>query len=188
MRRDEMRRESNDNAPDTLFCDGQCPLCMREVRLLTQIADDGLRLTDLHDVPDNPGEPTGQVRLENLHLRTCDGEWLTGVDATVRAWSHTRWGFLFRMLRWPLIGPLADAVYRYWARRSTMRARCLKLGANTPWKRVRLKRGLGTRAANRAIAAPARPCARGIPFILNIKSSGFKPKRTTVCGGLCGPR
>ena len=31
------------------------------------------------------------------------------------------------------------------------RARYLLLGANTPWKRVRLTRGLGTRAANRAI-------------------------------------
>lgn len=104
-------------APDTLFYDGQCPLCMREVRLLTQIADDGLRLTDLHVVPDNTGEPPRLARLKSLHLQTGDGEWLTGVDATVRAWSHTRWGFLFRVLRWPLIGPLADKVYRYWARK-----------------------------------------------------------------------
>lgn len=37
------------------------------------------------------------------------------------------------------------------ARRGTIRARCLKLGANTPWKRVRFKRGLGTNAASRAI-------------------------------------
>ena len=31
------------------------------------------------------------------------------------------------------------------------RARCLLLGANTPWKRVRLTLGLGTRAASRAM-------------------------------------
>jgi len=103
--------------PDTLFYDGQCPLCMREVRLLTKIADDRLRLTDLHDVPDNPAEPTRSERLQNLHLQTGDGQWLTGVDATVRAWSHTRWGPLFRVLRWPLIGRLADAAYRYWAQK-----------------------------------------------------------------------
>ena len=30
-------------------------------------------------------------------------------------------------------------------------ARCLLLGAKTPWKRVRLTRGLGTRAASRAM-------------------------------------
>ena len=32
-----------------------------------------------------------------------------------------------------------------------MAARCWLLGANTPWKRVRLTRGLGTRAARRAM-------------------------------------
>jgi hypothetical protein len=31
------------------------------------------------------------------------------------------------------------------------------LGANTPWNRVRLTRGFGTRAASRAMAAPAHP-------------------------------
>lgn len=31
------------------------------------------------------------------------------------------------------------------------RARCLRFGANTPWKRVRLILGLGTRAASRAM-------------------------------------
>ncbi len=108
-------------APDTLFYDGNCPLCMREVRLLTRIADDGLLLTDLHDVSEKPGEPSSLEKLKNLHLRTADGEWLTGVDATVRAWSHTRWGFLFSLLRWPLLGPLADAAYRYWARKRYQR-------------------------------------------------------------------
>ena len=55
--------------------------------------------------------------LETLHLRTAEGDWLTGVDATVRAWSHTHWGVLFKVLRWPLIGPMTDAAYRYWARK-----------------------------------------------------------------------
>ena len=111
----------NRQRPDTLFYDGQCPLCTREVRLLTKIAGSGLQLTDLHEVPDQPGEPTRQARLKSLHLRTGDGEWLTDVDATVRAWSHTRWGLLFKVLRWPLIGPLADAAYRYWARKRYQR-------------------------------------------------------------------
>ena len=31
------------------------------------------------------------------------------------------------------------------------RERCLLFGANTPWKRVRFTRGLGTRAASRAM-------------------------------------
>ncbi len=106
---------------DTLFYDGNCPLCMREVRLLTRIADPGLALVDLHRVPDAPGEPTRLEKLSTLHLKTADGEWLVGVDATVTAWSHTRWGPLFSVLRWPLVGRLADLVYRYWARKRYQR-------------------------------------------------------------------
>ena len=58
------------------------------------------------------------------------------------------------------------------ALRGTILARCLKLGTNTPWNRVRFSLGLGIRAASLAMDAHAHPCARGIPFILNIKSNG----------------
>ena len=54
------------------------------------------------------------------------------------------------------------------------RARYLLFGAKTPWKRVRLTCGLGTSAASRAMTAYALPCARGIPYILYIKSRGSK--------------
>ena len=109
------------NASDTLYYDGNCPLCMREVRLLQRIAGPGLVLQDLHTAPEHRGEPTRLEKLSTLHLQTGSGRWLTGVDATVRAWSHTRWGFLFRVLRWPLVGALADIAYRYWARKRYQR-------------------------------------------------------------------
>jgi predicted DCC family thiol-disulfide oxidoreductase YuxK len=100
---------------DTLFYDGRCPLCMREVRLLRKLAGNTLALVDLHQVPDRPDAPSKLIKLTSLHLQTDNGTWLTGVDATVRAWSHTRWGWLFAILRWPLIGWVADHVYRTWA-------------------------------------------------------------------------
>jgi predicted DCC family thiol-disulfide oxidoreductase YuxK len=106
---------------DTLYYDGNCPLCMREIRLLRRIADAGLTLVDLHQVPDRAGEPTRLEKLSTLHLHTAQGRWLTGVDATVRACSHTRWRLFFKVLRWPLVGPLADVAYRYWARKRYQR-------------------------------------------------------------------
>jgi hypothetical protein len=50
--------------------------------------------------------------------------------------------------------------------------RTVQLPSPALWKRVRLSRGLGTNATRRAMAAPAHPCARGIQYILYIKSSG----------------
>jgi predicted DCC family thiol-disulfide oxidoreductase YuxK len=106
---------------DTLYYDGNCPLCMREIRLLSRIADSGLALVDLHSAPERPGDPTRLEKLGTLHLLTGDGRWLTGVAATVRAWSHTRWGALFSILTWPVIGPIADTVYEFWARKRYQR-------------------------------------------------------------------
>ena len=102
---------------DTLYYDGNCPLCLREIRALQKLRDDGLQLVDVHSYEPAPGEPTRESMLLRLHLRAADGSWLSGVDATVQAWSHTRSGFLFRPLRWPLLAPLADRAYDYWARR-----------------------------------------------------------------------
>jgi predicted DCC family thiol-disulfide oxidoreductase YuxK len=94
---------------------------MREVRLLSRIADRGLVLVDLHEVADQPGEPTRLEKLATLHLQTGSGQWRVGVDATMTAWSHTRWGPLFKVLRWPLVGRFADLAYRYWARKRYQR-------------------------------------------------------------------
>jgi predicted DCC family thiol-disulfide oxidoreductase YuxK len=102
---------------DILYYDGKCPLCLREIRSLERLRDERLQLVDVHAYEPLPGEPSRQSMLLRLHLRAADGKWLSGVDATVKAWSHTRWGFLFRPLRWPLLAPLADRAYDYWAGR-----------------------------------------------------------------------
>jgi len=102
---------------DTLYYDGKCPLCLREIGALERLRDDSLGLVDVHEHEPAPGEPNRDSMLLRLHLKTADGAWLSGVDATVRAWSHTRWGFLFKPLRWPLIAPLANRAYDFWARR-----------------------------------------------------------------------
>jgi len=102
---------------DTLYYDGHCPLCLREIKALVRLRDEQLQLVDVHSYEPAPEEPTRESMLLRLHLRTSDGTWLNGVDATVQAWSHTRWGFMFKPLRWPLLAPLADRAYNFWARR-----------------------------------------------------------------------
>jgi hypothetical protein len=44
------------------------------------------------------------------------------------------------------------------------RARCLLFGANTPWKRVRLALGLGTRAASRAMKSNGSKITWIVPY------------------------
>jgi predicted DCC family thiol-disulfide oxidoreductase YuxK len=101
---------------DTLYYDGRCDLCLREIRQLQRLSNEQLELRDIHTLPAEGGLPTREALLRTLHLRRAGGEWLTGLDASVAAWQHTRLGALWRWLRWPLIRPLATHVYRHWAR------------------------------------------------------------------------
>jgi predicted DCC family thiol-disulfide oxidoreductase YuxK len=101
--------------PDTLFYDSQCPLCSGEIARLQDLKDDSLVLRDIHTVDDRT-LPSRDTLLRDLHLQTSDGELLTGIDANVAAWQHTKLGFFWRCLRWRFVKPVANYVYRHWAR------------------------------------------------------------------------
>lgn len=104
------------NEPDTLYYDGACPLCSAEIARLKKLKDPGLKLTDVHTLT-HLSAAQKQDMLTTLRLERADGAILRGLDANVAAWQHTRFGFVFRWLRWPVIAPVADAVYRLWAKR-----------------------------------------------------------------------
>ena len=101
---------------DELFYDGQCPLCVAEMDKLRTLADGGLDLVDIHTADEELDLPERETLLGTLHLRRKEGGFLVGMDANVAAWQHTRYGWLWRPLRWPLIRQFADACYRPWAR------------------------------------------------------------------------
>ncbi|MEM1403483.1 MAG: DUF393 domain-containing protein [Pseudomonadota bacterium] len=118
--------ESSENcARDTLYYDGACPLCSREIDEIRAQRGDAIALIDVHDLHlgVEPGSGHGDVLqtfsrndlLKSLHLQRADGRWLRGADANVAAWEGTaRWQVL-RVLRWPLIRWCVDRVYAIWA-------------------------------------------------------------------------
>ncbi|CAM3627167.1 thiol-disulfide oxidoreductase DCC family protein [Parendozoicomonas haliclonae] len=105
--------------PVTLFYDGNCPVCMKEIRWLRE-KDQHQRLI-LENIQ-LPGfserfpflDPVELDRL--LHARLGDGKIVTGVDATLAAWAAVDKGFWIAPLRWPILGWLADLGYRVFAR------------------------------------------------------------------------
>lgn len=111
--------------PDLLFFDGKCPVCAHEINLLRRFSGNELELVDIHSAAlEQLGiDKSAQELLTVLHLRSGEKHWLIGLDATVKAWSHTRIGWLLEPLRWPIIKPIADAFYLKWATR-----RVCKLG------------------------------------------------------------
>ena len=104
------------NERDTLYFDGNCPLCRREMAHLTRLKSDDLVLQDIHELPDSDALPNKASMLQSLHLRK-DGGWVTGIDANIAAWQYTRIGFFWRWLSWPIVKPVATWAYRTWATR-----------------------------------------------------------------------
>jgi predicted DCC family thiol-disulfide oxidoreductase YuxK len=101
------------NPLETLYYDGQCPLCNAEMSRLGAYEPTQLKLVDIHQV--EMDELTKHRMLKVLHLETADGTFKTGIEANIAAWEHTRWGFAWRWLRLPVIRWLGGIVYNAWA-------------------------------------------------------------------------
>ena len=102
---------------NSLFYDSRCPMCRHEINILARFKDDKLALIDIHS-KDNQQEIKTDIELMAvLHLQTNNGQWLTGLDATVAAWQHTPFGVFFKILRWPIIRQCSDWFYIRWARK-----------------------------------------------------------------------
>ena len=77
-----------------------------------------IRLIDLHSEEMQWRYPyiNRQFAMQKLHGQLDSGELIYGLDVTCKAWSLVgkyRW---LSILRWPLIKPVADFGYRFFAR------------------------------------------------------------------------
>ena len=102
---------------DTLYFDGACPICSAEIKKLEKFSKDKLTLKDIHKLEGNEASLDKQLLLSRLHLKTADGQWITGLQANIRAWHHTPFRYLWRMLDWPLINLVSHRCYEIWLRR-----------------------------------------------------------------------
>jgi predicted DCC family thiol-disulfide oxidoreductase YuxK len=103
----------------TIFYDGTCPLCLNEMQQLKRydsLNRIGLEDINAHDI--NLRFPELDVVRANtvLHGLEADGSWLYGLDVTAKAWGMMgkhRW---IKLLRMPVIKPIADMAYLAFAR------------------------------------------------------------------------
>lgn len=125
-------------AQDTLYFNGACALCRAEIDKLQSHNNGTLCVVDIHGLADtqsltdtqsmdddakqssteysNSQSPNKAQLLDKLHLQTSDGQWLTGLEANVAAWQHTRHGKYWRLLLLAPIKPFATLAYELWLR------------------------------------------------------------------------
>ncbi len=105
--------------PLTLYYDGDCPLCAREIALLRRHAEPGrLQLVDINDNAFLGGPLAAQAgpMRERLHARFADGQWVTGLDATLWSWRAAGLARWAAPLSWRPLRPLLELLYRLFCR------------------------------------------------------------------------
>lgn len=105
--------------PLTVFYDGACPLCSREMAFMKRLdRKHRLRLCDFSS-PDSDvadiGIPVPELSAV-IHARWDDGGVITGVEVFRAIWQAVGLGALARMSRLPFIDQLAVKAYAWFAR------------------------------------------------------------------------
>ena len=124
----------------TLFFDGECPFCVREVQWLLRRSRDGrLAAIDIaapeFDAAAFGGTP--ESFMARIHGRRADGTMIDGMQVFREAYAAVGLGWLVAPTGWPILRPLFDAGYRWFAR-----------------NRVRLGRIFGRRCEDGRCAIP----------------------------------
>ncbi len=113
----------------TILIDNACPLCRREGKMLMRL-DRGrgrLALLDISAPDFNParfGRSMDQVMAE-IHGVRADGSIVTGMEVFRLAWKALGHGWLMAPTAWPVLRPLFDLAYAWFARnRLKLTGRC----------------------------------------------------------------
>lgn len=111
-----------------MFYDGDCPLCMRETRLLGRMDRHRRILFTNIAAPGFDPSAVGRTQDElmaKMHARLADGTWVTGVEVFRRLYSAVGFGPIVWITRLPLIRQLMDFGYVVFAKnRLRLTGRC----------------------------------------------------------------
>ena len=112
-----------------VFYDGDCPLCMREIRMLMGLdARRGrIRFTNIASPEFDPA-PLGvdwDSFMRRIHARLADGSWIRGVEVFRRLYAAVGFGPLVWLSRAPGLSALLDFGYeKFAANRLKWTGRC----------------------------------------------------------------
>lgn len=105
----------------TVFYDGQCPLCSREIAHYRRLQGaQHLRWIDITGEEDTLREYglRPEVAMKRFHVLDSDGHWQTGAWGFAELWSHLpAYKWLARTLRALHLLPMLDRIYTRFARR-----------------------------------------------------------------------
>ncbi len=103
-----------------LYYDGECRFCSREMAWIESL-DRGRGRIGFVDIatPEFDALALGRSQddlMARIHARLPDGQWVEGMEVFRRAYRAVGLGWLLAPTGWPILRPLFDAGYRWFAR------------------------------------------------------------------------
>lgn len=119
-----------------VFFDGECPLCVREIRMLRRLDRRGrIRFTDIA-ASGFDAAPLGvdhATLMARIHGRLPTGELVEGVEVFRQLYAAVGFGPLVALTRLPGVSHLLDAAYGWFAKnRLRLTGRCTSETCVTP--------------------------------------------------------
>ena len=103
----------------TVFYDGKCGLCRREIGHYQKIASViDFQWVDITEDKEELAKAglTFETALRRMHAQDHHGVLYKGVDAFILIWKHLpRWKYLAPLMALPMIKPIADFAYNHFA-------------------------------------------------------------------------
>ncbi|HEX5655666.1 MAG TPA: DUF393 domain-containing protein [Polyangiales bacterium] len=102
-----------------LLFDGECPLCVREVRMMEKLNRKGRLVLEDIAAPDFDASRYGRTfeqLMGSIHGVLPDGQLVTGMEVFRRAYAAVGLGPLVAPTAWPLLKPVFDRAYTLFAR------------------------------------------------------------------------
>lgn len=111
-----------------VFYDGECPLCVREIKLLRWMdRKSRIRFSDIADpafVPADYGKTMGEF-MDEIQGRYPDGTWIIGVEVFRQLYAAVGFGPLVWLTRLPVVSHVMEWGYRIFAKnRLKLTGRC----------------------------------------------------------------
>lgn len=123
-----MSSEGNNDWQVEVFFDGECPLCLREIKLLRRLdRKHRIRFTDISD-PSFSAASYGMTMkdfMDEIQGRLPSGEWITGVEVFRRLYAAVGLKPVISLTRLPGISHGLEFGYRVFAKnRLRLTGRC----------------------------------------------------------------
>lgn len=123
-----MSESTGTNWQVEVFYDGECPLCLREIKMLRWMdRSHNIRFTDISDPAFRPADygKTMQQFMDEIQGRLPDGSWIIGVEVFRRLYAAVGLGPLVALTRLPGVSHGLDLGYRVFAKnRLRLTGRC----------------------------------------------------------------